>query len=165
MCKNAFRCIWSRYLHVLLTLFFLVHGHFLVAQAHRATSKLAAEDAIRESVIRYQMKDFKSDISFVEIDGKDPTDDFMKRLRDMPGIVRKASASAFNKENMSVVDKETGKRGTIFQTGSIRWLSRDAVTVEGGYYCGGRCAAGIQFSVKRKNGKWVVISGHTRWVS
>lgn len=165
MCKNAFRCIWSRYLRVLLTLLFLLHGHLLVAQAPPTTSKFAAEDAIRESVIRYQMKDFKSDISFVEIDGKDPTDDFMKRLRDMPGIVRKASASAFNKENMSVVDKETGKPGTIFQTGLIRWLSRDAVTVEGGYYCGGLCAAGIVFRLRRKRGKWVVTGSKMIWVS
>ena len=165
MCRNASRCTWIRYLHVLLTLLFLLHAHLLVAQAHRTTSRFAAEDAIRESVIRYQMKDFKSDIFFVDINGKDPSDDFMKRLSDMPGIVKKASASAFNKENMLVVDKETGKQGTIFKAGSIRWLSPDAVTVDGGYYCGGLCAAGIVFRLRRKHGKWVVTGSKMIWIS
>jgi hypothetical protein len=154
-----------RALAQLVLLLFLVHPLLLIAQAHRTTSKRAVEGDIRESVIRHQMKNFNSEISFVEVDGRDPSDDFMKRFIDVPGIVEKVSSSVFDKERMVVVDKATGKVGTIFQTGRIRWRTKDSVAVEGGYYCSFLCAAGIQFKVKRKHGKWVVSGGHARWIS
>lgn len=138
---------------------------FLSAQAGRTAAKRAAENDIRESVIRYQMKDFHSDIFFVEINGKDPSDNLMERFGDIPGIVEKVSSSVFSKERMGVVDKSTGRTGTILQAGRIRWLTKESVAVEGGYYCGALCAAGILFKVESKRGKWLVTSSHVWWIS
>lgn len=62
-------------------------------------------------------------------------------------------------------DLTTGIKGIIFEAGKIRWLSKIAAEVEGGYYCGGLCAASNTFQVRQENGNWVVKSSHMNWIS
>lgn len=104
-------------------------------------------------------------IFFVEINGKDPSDDFISRFRDIPRIIKKISSTKPEKGPHTPVDKSTHQRGIIFSADSIRWSSKDSAKVEGGYYCGGLCAAEITFKVRRENGKWVVKSSHMNWIS
>jgi hypothetical protein len=102
----------------------------------------------------------------VSINGKDPSDDLVKRLQDIPRRIKKVSASEISKQwRMAVLDKGTGERGIIFRADAIRWVSEDAVEVEGGYHCDGLCGLGVIFTLRRQGGKWVISSERMLWIS
>jgi hypothetical protein len=152
-------------------------------------SKSAQEEDIREAVLRFQMENWirESDkdeatakdqsekeiahalnfeVFFVSTGKKDPSDEFVKRFKDVPRTVKKASSAEISKEvRMPVVDKETQKRGIIFSVDSIRWLEKSHVKVEGGYHCDGLCGAGYTFDVRFEKEKWVVRKERLNWVS
>ena len=159
-----------------------------VGQKPASDTKVADEQDILAVVIRTQMEEwYKSgdkseaesktkidrDVSkglnfqifFISIDGKDPSDEFLNRFRDIPRSIRKVSSSKPEKGPHVPHDLTTGIAGIIFDAGKVRWLSRDAAEVEGGYYCGGLCAAGITFQVNRDNGKWVIKNSRMDWIS
>jgi hypothetical protein len=166
---------------------------FLVASAawcqEAATKKqVAEEEDIREAVIRHQMrgwisgseeslakakeanekavaKEMNFKIFFVSVNSKDPTDDFIKQLQNIPRTIKKASASETIEWIHAVVDKATGQRGIIFSADAIRWKSKNSVEVEGGYYCDGLYGAGMTFKLRLVNGKWIVKSAGMRWIS
>lgn len=143
-------------------------------------SKSAQEDDIREAVLRFQMqnwiRDAEKDIAeasdsadkeiaenlnfkvfFISINEKDPSHEFLGRFPDIPRSLKKASASETDeKHRFKVLDKETHQFGIIFSADRIRWLRRDLVEVEGGYYCDGLCAADITFRLRLLNGKWTI---------
>jgi hypothetical protein len=124
-------------------------------------SEAEAKDESDRSIARHL--NFRT--FFVSIDGEDPSDDFIDRFRDIPRIVKKISSAEPDKGPHTPVDKSTHQTGIIFSADSLRWSSKNSAKVEGGYYCGGLCAAGITFKVRRENGKWVVKSSHMNWIS
>jgi hypothetical protein len=169
-------------------LFLLAGG----AKSHgrpEAASHAASEEDIREAVLRYQMEDwirtvdrdeaeaknqadkeaaqhYNFKIFFVEISGKDPTDDLMKRLATVPRIVKKASDSETRKTlGMPVVNRDTQERGIIFSADDIRWLGKNRVKVEGGYHCDGLCGADYTFDVRFEKGRWIVRKARMNWIS
>jgi hypothetical protein len=160
------------------------------AQDAPDTAKHAAqEEEIRGAVIRYQMegwardgdnnerdakdkrdkaiaKQLNSRIFFVSINGKDPSDEFLKRFQDIPRIVKKRSRAKMNSPHMEwVTDKDTHRPGIIFSADEIRWTKENEVEVDGGYHCGGLCAAGDVFTVRFKGEKWTVIQASLKWIS
>lgn len=143
---------------------------------------ISQEDAIRETVIRYEMegwiqgsnqnarlaktaiekavaKEMNFKVFFVSINGKDPTEAFVDRLRNLPRIIKKLSCSGVD-EQRDVVDKATGERGIIFRADKIRWRNRESVELDGGYVCGGLCGIEATFKLRRSQGKWT-ITGRT----
>jgi hypothetical protein len=158
-------------------------------QSPGAALHAATEDDIRETVLRHQMEDWIQELNkaeadakeksekeiahdlnfkffFVEINGKDPSDDFMKRFQGIPRIVRKSSSAEIAKVmRMPVVDKETQERGIIFSADEIRWLGKNHVKVDGGYHCDGLCGAGYTFDLRLENGKWNLKKQRMNWVS
>lgn len=104
-------------------------------------------------------------VFFVSINGEDPSDAFMKRFDDLPRTIRKASREVPDKGPHTPTDKSTVKTGIVFDAEKLKWHNKDLVEVQGGYYCGGLCAAGITFTVKRENGKWMINSSHMNWIS
>jgi len=157
-------------------------------QSPAADTKLADKQDIYAAVIGHQMEEWvkggeKSvaeakdedersiakrlnfEIFFVSIEGKDPSDDFINRFRDIPRTIKKASSEEPNKGPHTPVDKSTHRTGIVFSADTIRWLSENSAEVEGGYYCGGLCAAGITFKVIRENGKWIIKNSHMNWIS
>lgn len=64
-----------------------------------------------------------------------------------------------------VADRKTGKTGAVFYTGTIWWLSWDTVQVEAGYYEGSVSASGNIYTLKRKNGRWVVVNERMLFIS
>lgn len=157
-------------------------------QTPSADTKLADKQDVYSAVIRHQMEEWVKEgeknaaeakteddkaiaqrlnfeIFFVSVEGKDPTDDFIDRFRDIPRTIKKASSEEPNKGPHTPVDKSTHRTGIIFSADTIRWLSDNSAEVKGGYYCGGLCAAGITFKVKRENGKWIIKNSHMNWIS
>jgi hypothetical protein len=152
-------------------------------------TRLAAEEDIREAVLWYQMLGWGSDgdkiernvandndkaiakrlnasVYFVSVNGKDPTDEFLRRLQDIPRKIKKASEGKQTKSFPGwVVDKKNKKPGIVFSANEIRWTNENEVEVEGGYHCGGLCAAGDVFTVGRNQGKWRVLRVRMKWIS
>lgn len=119
-------------------------------------AKQAQEDDIREAVFRSQLT---SGANFLSIDGKDPSNAFMKRFEGTKAPVWKLSRAV--KKTLfhhytSIQDRETGDDGTILELRKIKWLDDSTVEVQGGYDCGSLCAADGIFRVAREKGAWVV---------
>jgi len=124
-------------------------------------NQAAAKDKIeRDVAARLNFRVF-----FISINGKDPSDELINRFRDIPRSIRKISSERPRKGPHTPIDRTTGIPGIIFSADAIRWQTKDLVEVEGGYYCGGLCAAGITFKVERQNGKWLVKGSRMNWIS
>ncbi len=158
-------------------------------QSDASADKRTAEESIREAVVRYQMegwyrggdqseknaktateraiaKEMNFKFFFVSVNGKDPTDAFIHRLRDIPRIIKKVSASESSKQwRFAVVDKSTRQRGIVFRANEIRWLDKDSVEVEGGYFCDGLCGLIATYKLHRTKGEWVVTDSVVRRIS
>jgi hypothetical protein len=183
--KRSF--IYSRCAFAATILLFLVANP--AASQDAAQTKSSAEDDIREAVIRSQMeqrlrnhdqrqKKTKNSnekategernlpVFYVSINGKDPSDAFMERFLNIPGTVKKVSSSKIDEQRMNaVIDKSTGQPGIIFRADEVRWLGENSVEVNGGYFCGGLCAAAITLKLEREEGKWIVKSSITRAIA
>lgn len=149
----------------------------------------ADEQEIRLVVIRQQMQDWASDgdkseaeaktpsekaiarelnfkIFFVSINGRNPGEDFIKRLSDIPRVVKKVSGSQQSHENRSpIVDSGTHQRGIIFSADRIRWKTAKSVSVEAGYYCDRLCADGETFYLRKEGGVWLIKKIRMNWIS
>jgi len=166
------------------TLMLLVATSLMCFGADHNHSKAEEED-IHEAVLRYQVKAWYSDsglkpddkddkasreiknrltpmIVHIQIDGKDPSAQFLERFKSEKFIFRPAS-EAGKKEMGKPSVMPSGK--IIFSSENIKWLSETHVEVSGGYYCGSLCASGNTFQVNKKNGKWEVTSARMNWIS
>jgi hypothetical protein len=180
------------YRNTRLTISVTFLGLFILSQHIDAqdskTNRKADEDDIFALVIRSQMEQWIRDgdkseaeakdatdkdiakklnfiVFFVSINGADPSDAFMKRFSDLPRTIRKASSAVPDKRPHTPKDKSTGQSGIVFDVEDLKWQNNDLAEVQGGYYCGGLCAAGITFTVKRENGKWAIKDSHMNWIS
>lgn len=178
-----------RKLITLFSVLFLLAGAAKSQGNPEAATRAASEEDIREAVLRYQMEDwirtvdkdeaeaknpadkeaaqhYNFKIFFIETNGMDPTDDFMKRFHGIPRILKKSSYSEVAKVmRMPIVDKETQERGIIFSADGIRWLGKNRVKVDGGYHCDGLCGADYTFDVRFEKGRWVVTKARMNWIS
>src|SRR4051812_24973676 len=95
-------------------------------------NKAAEELDIREATFRYQFEknasgqQARAGAYYLSISGKDdkPTDpsaEFMKRFAGNKPPVKMMSEC--NTLGPRVVDKKTGERGLLFETGAIKWIS------------------------------------------
>jgi hypothetical protein len=178
-----------RLITVVLTVSVFVVSSARGQGAADAARHAAEENDIRDAVIRYQMEEWarqgdknerdvkdKRDkavakqlnfrVFFVSINGKDPSDDFLKRFASVPRTIKKRSQAKMSSPNMEwVTDKDTHQPGIIFSAGEIRWTKESEVEAEGGYHCGRLCGAGDVFTVQLQNGRWRVIQKRMKWIS
>lgn len=145
------------------------------------------EDDIRAAVVRYQIlkwfqhiekdeREAKNDedraeaewydfhVVFVSINDGDPTDVLLAQLGDIQRVLKKRSEASIDFFR-GARDKATDERGVIFNAGKIRPKGTNRAVVEGGYYCGSLCGSGEIFTVRRKNGAWVVVGSKLKWIS
>jgi hypothetical protein len=137
---------------------------FLILNVRPAPAKLALsrnieEENIAEAVFRYKFENFsdgrKFSVYFLWLrDGRDPSDDFMKRFVGDTPPVKKASQSV--KVSDGVKDKETGKRGVIYGIPRIKWLNDNEVDVSVSKWVWGWGQYGYVCRVVRENDRWVV---------
>ena len=106
-------------------------------------------------------------IFLISIDNKDPTEEFLKRFKNIPRQVTSGSAGYLKKEPFPgwLHDKTTGQKAIRFNAGAISWKSRSSVEVNAEYYCGGLCAAGYIFRLQFEKGQWIVREVQQKWIS
>jgi hypothetical protein len=144
----------------------------------RVTDRDKQEDDIREATFRYQFvhdeggrprQRWKAAVYFLSLwgtggDGKDPSDDFIKRFAGNVPPVKKYSQSSIDDEQ-NIIDDQTRARGVIFRVTKIVWFGQSKVEVSGGHYVGYLNSSGEVFYLEKKNGKWVVVKHELRWIS
>ena len=91
---------------------------------------------------------------FISVNKKDPSEDFMKCLSDLPRKIRKASEEG--SRNYYVADRQTGNYSVEFWVGTVHMKGSNLAEVEAGHWCGADCYARIQFTVHRIRGQWRV---------
>ena len=126
------------------------------------SNRAKAEDDIREAVFRYQMDHYKSDVYFLAIDNRDPSNGFMSRFKGCKPPVRKRSGSKFESTGPSTRDKKTGAKGVILESWGLEWLNK-SVEVLGDEMWIPHCGSGYRFHVAVRNGRWVVTEA--KWVA
>ena len=94
---------------------------------------------------------------FLEVNGKDPTDDVLARLSETGSRVNKASQAYFDKRVLSgPLDRATREPGITLSMGSIKWLFGDRVEVSARMNCGSLCGQGGVYRLVKHNGLWTV---------
>ena len=141
-----------------------------------AATRPAQEEDIREAVIRYQIgqwsrKDPRNldpdyakqksavhsnlTVCFISINGRDPSDEFLKRFRDAPMAVKKFSRA---KEHFVIFDRKTHEEGIILAISEIRWQSDSLAQVDGRFHTCSSCSWRQTYTVRLENGKWLMAS-------
>jgi hypothetical protein len=162
---------------------YLVFSHGIAFAADSTESPISnrrqQEDDIRETIFRYQFAENgvqAAEVYFLSVPtgkekgdifnaSRNPSDEFVERFANLKPPVKKASASRFGGPSGWVVDKQSGKRGVLFNTGSIQWISETEVEVEGSFYAGMLYARGYTYTVKKAEGKWKVTKSKQTWLS
>lgn len=168
---------WARLNSELLTAVALILYIFLAACAGAPLRPLASrvppdrtvqEDKIREAVFLYLIKTrgYQGSI-FLNIDGKNPDDEFMACFTGSKPLVKKASGAYFKKEPFPgwLRDRSNGQKAVELSVGAISWFTATKVEVRGGSYCGGLCGDWGVFRVVKKNSEWTVEEYEVRAVS
>jgi len=79
--------------------------------------------------------------------------------------VKPESECDYDDRQRQIADKKSGKTGVVFYTGAIWWVSADTVKIEVGYYEGTLSSSGNVYTLKRKNGRWVVEDDRMLFIS
>jgi len=90
---------------------------------------------------------------YLQIDGEDPTAEFLKRFRKHSPPVRKGS------------DFRQDCGGLLFRIDSWEWTGDTAVELTGGYYEANLSASGNRYKLVKRNGKWTVERDEMEWIS
>lgn len=96
-------------------------------------------------------------------DERDPNSDFMTRFKGNKPPVRMQSECNISTEG--VKNKKTGKEGLIFRVWDIKWINKNTVDVEGGYFETGCSASVNTYRVERKHGRWIVTRDKLNGIS
>ncbi|MBV9126066.1 MAG: TIGR02996 domain-containing protein [Planctomycetes bacterium] len=131
--------------------------------------RTCSEDDVREAVFRHLFGRHHNPkgVYFISTaDGKDPSPQLLCRFEHHRPPVKPASASQKGENQHSLLlDRESGKKGILFGISKMTRTKRNIWTVEAAHYLGPLAAAGYQWKVVLKEGKWQVASGNMLWIS
>jgi hypothetical protein len=169
---------------VLLALFLL--GTLAVVAAAEPPSRKAAEDDIREVVLRYllnygirhtdnppqqppspgtppptERRRYK--VLFVSVEQKDPSEKFLRRFRDLSVPLKRGSLAqdpgprATYRTPSGWKDRETGALGLRYSLGRILWRGEDKAEIPASWNSGTKSGMVATFVVERKEKRWRVV--------
>jgi hypothetical protein len=157
---------------ILLLLSFLPLQLAVGQSPNDVVKKSEREDQVREALIYYLARGWTGNdrVFFVSIEGRDPSDEFLLRLKKLKNPIKKVSESKDVPEEKGffshVKDKATDRPGVVFSVGKIVWVSKNRAEVEGSYRCGSLCGGGSRYRIKYElQKKWTVAPGDTVWNS
>ncbi len=132
------------------------------------------EDAIREIIFRKILEPwFSSNDSglknyYLAVDGnKDPREKLLKKLTaEFKVPLKKSSESIISAEDGDVVlDVISKQRGVLFSISKLEWKSQTEIKASAGIYIGNMGANGCDFTLKKQDGEWKIISSEKCYVS
>jgi hypothetical protein len=132
-------------------------------------ARTAQELEVREAIVGYQIAswDLRADVYFLEIESKNPQQDFLDRFKDIPRLVKGENASKMKKDvaGYHIEDRRTKKRGVLFDQGPMVWKDDSTIDVAGGYDCATLCAGSGIYHLKQFDGRWKVQRFEIRLMS
>jgi len=116
---------------------------------------IADEQEIYETIFQYRLEreGFKGTL-FLSINGKDPSDEFMRRFSRISRSLKKVSGSHYSAGFL--LDRSTNKIGVELFINNLTWTWPNTADVRGGRYCGGRCLDSGIYRLRKQNGRWAV---------
>lgn len=161
----------------LLTLLLACTGHAVPEPPEEPPADDSREAAgwdVREAVFRHQFEDNASggqrSVAYYFLawgnptEREDPPAKFLERFEGHTPRVVPVSKSTVA-EDSSVVHRDDGKRGLIFQITDLRWIDQTTAEVQGGYYEGNVSASGNLYRVEKQGDGWVVTEDRMLWIS
>jgi hypothetical protein len=136
---------------------FLVLTAACLSQAGCATPDRSADAlAVYEAVFRDRLRQHPPDVrAYLVIDGADPSEDLLSRLRtDYP--------------NLAPASEEPKEKGLRLHVEGLKWIDRDTAEVKSGYWFPTKFAGEGYFAdyrVVREGGRWVVQKGKNETMS
>ena len=175
--QNQTKCLLLPLLVCLLFAGCATHRNDRITPLQSDARSLEGREDIIEVVFRHMCqpepveKEVSHDVNLVHKvyflavgDSQDPNPELLKHLADLKSPVKPISAGEW--KDFFIYDKATGERGAAFYVRSISMLSNDDCEVEAVLHPGGGLSAsGPIYRVKRKSGRWVVISERLKWIS
>ena len=139
----------------------------VIVGAAMVTPRLTCSyDDIREAVIRHFLGDVtKEKTYFIEVNGADPTEEFLARFRGLPWKAKPLSLARVRKSNSAVYDPETKRDSKIYSVDDISWVSPFEVKVLCGWYVSPLGAAGYVLRLRWTFGKWVPVGERGTFIS
>ena len=131
-----------------------------------AAQTLSEEDTIREVVFRRIIdpwlvgEPIRPRRFYLSIDdGKNPSVGLLKKLSDINATLKKVTESYISHPEGSIVlDKKTKKQGDRFSVSKLKWITKDEVKLSAGSYSGNMGSDSCEFTLRKDNGNWKIIS-------
>ena len=128
-----------------------------------AVFRYVAQPALRSEEDSHELN-LVHKVYFLRIDGRDPSPEFLRCLRDMNAPVKPLSSSV--ERGAYRYDARTGERGAAFYIHDIQLIGRKRATAGVDLNPGGALrASGSIYHLVMKDGKWVVVGEKLRWIS
>ena len=137
----------------------------ICAQKPRQNEEFNPE--IVEAVFRYQITKCAQNTSvavfLLSVQGKDPSDEVMKRFADDAIRIRKRSMLGQSDPTHEFIDKESGKFAALLAVDKLKLIEEDRAEVSGscGFPYGAR---GYKYSLVREENGWIVKRAKPTWM-
>jgi hypothetical protein len=135
------------------------------------TDRNLQESSIYESLVRDDIGSnrWSNRVFFLSVDGSDPSDELMIRLRASGLAINRASEAHYDRTKSGLtgrwIDQRSGRSAVQIDVGSIRWLFGDRVEVKSGLSCGPLCGGGGIYQLVKTQSRWAVAACRNRWMS
>jgi hypothetical protein len=121
-----------------------------------------------ESVFRYQIIKCAENMSvavfLLSVQGKDPSDEVMKRFADDAIRIRKRSMLGQSDATHEFIDKESGKFAVLLSVDKLKLIGEDRVEVSGSCGFADGAARGYKYSLVKEENGWIVKRAKPTWM-
>ncbi|MFH1023541.1 MAG: hypothetical protein V1809_09140 [Planctomycetota bacterium] len=159
-------------------LFVVVVGSVVLAVCFRNSKRLKemspeVMDDVREAIVRHYFPRELSEklkegghLFFLSFDNRaDPSENFMRKIRDIDYVVIKKYSDCESQEDGTVIDRRTRKRGAVMSMVDINRVSAVEIIAELWTYSGPLAGRGDKLCLKFESGRWKVEKMETIAVS
>ena len=150
---------------VVIAILILMSASFAVQGQKSLDQKLGRDDLVRYAILSKIIgpwlpgKDEPKRNVYIEIDGGNPSDELLFKLRKLDAHLKPWSEAYIDLEDgSSVKDKKTNKQGVMLHVGKINWLGDDEAKASAGSYLGNMADNGCTFTIRRENDAWKIVS-------
>ena len=141
---------------------------FVTVAGLNSQQKEEFDPGIAESVFRHQIKECAENTSLrvflLSLQGKDPSDELMKRFAGDSITVKKRSALARSETNNEFIEKESGKSAALLSIDKLKLLKDGGAEVEGSCGYADWAARGYKYSLVREEKRWIVKHADPTWI-
>lgn len=144
---------FCRFVLIILAMLVTVAGQ-------KSEQKDEFDPGIVESVFRYQITQCAENTSLkvflLSLQGRDPSDELMKRFAEDSVSVKTRSALAMSEATNEFIDKESGKFAALLSIDKLKFLPDGSAEVEGSCGYADWAARAYKYSLVREEKRWIV---------